>query len=169
MIPLLSSLLLVTALATASVHPNQRISDGELQRFTYAQRFPLGCQDATLTANRLRAKPTTDPSQLLEVANTYRACANGPYGQGSNALANKANFAAAAALLLASRYDTPGNARDEAAAARALADAIADYRRPESVRTPAFNNDPSPYRTDAGRIARDAAALLAADSDSTNA
>jgi hypothetical protein len=37
------------------------------------------------------------------------------------------------------------------------------------VRTPAFNNDPSPYRTDAGRIARDAAALLAADSDSTNA
>jgi hypothetical protein len=169
MMQLLSPLVLVAVLATAPAHANQSISDGELARFTYAQQFPLGCQEAAYTSNRLRAKPTTDPATLHEAANTFLACAASPYGEGSSALFNRATFAAAAAFLLASRNEAAPQAARDASLARQLAASIVDYRRPNSVRTPALNNDPSPYRTDAGRIVRDATSLLASAGGSTPA
>jgi hypothetical protein len=154
--------LTLTTFITAAAGAGQHVSDGELQRFIAKTRFPIGCQDAAVASNTLRAKPTTDPARLHDAATTYRACATGPYGTGASSLANQANFAAAAALLLASRYEPPAAARNDARAAGVLAQAIVDYRRPRSVATPALNDDPSIYRTDAGRIARDAASLIAA-------
>ena len=160
MFHLLKPLALALAFATTALHANQSISDGELQRFTYSGRFPLGCQEATLAANGLRAKPSSDPARLHEAARVFHACAVGPYGVGSDRLRNQANFSAAAALLLAARYDQPVTAVRDATDAKTLAQAIVDFRRPRSVQTPGLNNDPSAFRTDAGRIVRDATALL---------
>jgi len=157
----LNAVVAVTIVISA-VPANQAISQGELQRFTSIGRYPLGCNDATLAANGLRAKPTTDPALLHEAARVYRACATGDYGTGSSTLRNQANFNAAAALLLAARHEAATDALRDARASKALADVIAGYTHPRSVQTPALNDDPSIYRTDAGRIARDAAALLEA-------
>jgi hypothetical protein len=140
---------------------SQSISEGELQRMVTTGSYPIGCQDATLASKRLRGNPTTDPAALHDAAKAYHACASGPYGAGSSALRNQANFNTAAALLLAARHEADAAAKSDAQTARTLAQAIVDYRRPDNVRTPGLNNDPSAYRTDAGRIARDASALLA--------
>jgi hypothetical protein len=153
--------LILAAAAVAASHAAQSISDVELQRFIFGGRFPLGCSDATVAANAYRARATTDPLRLHDVAQTYRACATGPYGLGSDAVRNHANFNAAAALLLAARYEAAPEATRDATAAQTLAREIAGYARPSGPRTPRYdNNAPSPYRTDAGRIARDAAAIL---------
>jgi hypothetical protein len=153
---------LTTAPITAS-HAPQRIAESELQRFVDSGRFPVGCSEATLVSNQLRSSPTTDPSRLHDAANVFHACATGPYGANSDALHNQANFRASAALLLAARYEPPADSARDASAAKVLADRIAAYERPTGARTPRYDNyDPSPYRTDAGRIARDAAALISA-------
>ncbi len=161
MIQLLATLTLAAGITAAPGAANQRVSDGQLLRFVYEGNYPIGCQDAALATYALRAKPTTDPAQLHADAERFRTCALGPYGQGSDALRNRANFAAASALLLASRYEPAADAVRDAAAAQTLAEQIVGYRRPDGVREPSRNNDPSPLRTDAGRVARDAGALLA--------
>jgi hypothetical protein len=160
---------LALTLLVAAAGTSQSISEGELQRMVTTGRYPIGCQDATLASKGLRAKPTTDPATLHGAVKAFRACATGPYGAGSSALRNQANFNASAALLLAARHEADAAAMTDAQNARTLAQAIVEYRRPDNLRTPGLNNDPSAYRTDAGRIARDAAALLATFAEGAHA
>ncbi len=169
MVSILNALALAVIVTAAGPPANQSIPEGELQRFTYVGRYPLGCQEATVTANQLRAKPTTDIARLHAAAQTYHACATSAYGAGSSTLRNQAYFNTAAALLLAARNEAPGPAKIDATDARTLAQGIVDYRRPRSVSSPGLDNDPSVWRTDAGRIARDASALLASIAGTTPA
>jgi hypothetical protein len=153
--------LLLAAVTAVASHGGQHISDGELQRFIYSGRFPIGCSEATVAANAYRANPITDPARLHRLAQTFRACATSPYGLNSDAVRNHANFNTAAALLLAARSEQPAEVVRDATAAQTLAHSIVSYARPSGARTPRYDTyDPSPYRTDAGRIARDAAAML---------
>jgi hypothetical protein len=157
---ILATWALVATLAATAPNAPQNISNGELQRMASSGQYPVACNDAQIAANGLRSKATLD--KLHAAAKAFRACALSPYGIGSNALANQANFAAAAALLLAARNDEDViNGSRDARMAATLAETIVAYRRPSSATGPSRNNDPSPYRTDAGRIVRDANALLA--------
>jgi hypothetical protein len=150
---------LLGAMLAAAAH--QSVSDGQLQRWIARGGFPIGCGDATQVANGMRVKPTTDPVALRNAAKTFRACATGPYGLHSSALANASNFAAAAALLLAARYEpAPQQSDADAKGAKALAQTIIDYTRPPNAYAPRANPDPSPLITDAGQIKTDATALL---------
>jgi hypothetical protein len=160
---------LALTLFVAAAGTSQSISEGELARMATTGSYPIGCQEAALASRGLRAKPTTDPATLHGAVKAYRACAIGPYGAGSSALRNQANFNASAALLLAARHELNVTATSDAQAAGALAQAIVAYRRPDNPRTPGLNDDPSIYRTDAGRIARDAAALPATLAEGTHA
>jgi len=153
--------LALAAVVAAGTVP-QHISPDELARLAYDARFPIGCGGATLAANGLRAKPTTDPARLREAAQAFRDCATGPYGLGSNRIAIQSNFSAAAVLLIAARNEPPATARADAAEARALTQSIIAFRQPPGARGPLRDPDPSPLITDAGRINRDATALLAA-------
>ena len=153
----------IAATLSPGAAATQHVSDGELQRFLWQVRFPSGCGDATVTAKTLRARPTTDPATLRAAAATYRACATGPYGVGSNPLANEANFASSAASLLAARHASPAAARADASAARDVSKIVVDYRRPSGPRGPNRGVDLSQFITDAGRINRDAVALLSYD------
>jgi hypothetical protein len=155
----------LAAIGTIGGAPSQAISDGELQRMASAGQYPVACNDAQLAANALRSKPTVE--KLHAAATAFGACAKSPYGIGSNALANQANFAASAALLLAARNEPPAAAANDARAAAELAQTIIVYRRPSNATGPTRNNDPSPHLTDAGRIERDANALLAYYSPAT--
>jgi hypothetical protein len=149
---------LIAALAPAA---NQKIADSELQRFITQGRYPSGCSESTIAANTLKAKPTTDAAQLRLAAGTFHACATSPYGVASFSLRNAANFSAAAALLLAARHDDPASARKEAESARTLAQSIVTFTNPSGASGKSRPPDPSPYITDAGRISRDADALIA--------
>jgi hypothetical protein len=161
MLPVICALA-ISMVAALVPTANQKIADSELQRFITQGHYPSGCSESTLAANGLKTAPTTDPAKLRLAAGTFHACATSPYGISSYALRNKANFSAAAALLLAARYDDPASAKKEASAAKSLAEGIITFTRPSGARGKALDPDPSPYITDAGRIKRDADALLAA-------
>jgi hypothetical protein len=160
MTPILS---LITLAATLIAAAPQHVSDGELQLFIARSRFPTGCGSAQTATNALRAKPSTDPAVLEAAAKTYHACAVGPYGLHSNELANLSYFAASSALLLAARHSTdPDTAHHDAKYAAAYAQTIIDFRQTPGNRGFSRPPNPSPLITDAGRIKKDATALLAA-------
>jgi hypothetical protein len=152
---------LALAVVVAAGPASQHISESELARLASSGKFPVACGDATLAANGLRVKPSIDPDRLRGAAQAFRDCATGPYGLHSNRLALQSNFNAAAALLIAARHEAPASARADAAEARALTQSIIDFRQPAGARGPLRDPDPSPLITDAGRINRDATALLA--------
>jgi hypothetical protein len=155
--------LLALGTLLALAHPAQSVSDTELQRFVSRSRFPLGCGDARLAADAMRAHPTTDAATLAADARAFQACAASPYGTQSFALTNVSNFATAAAALLAARYaQAPAEARHDAQEAADATQTIVDFRWPaEGPGVRNVGGNPSPFITDAGRIRHDALALLA--------
>jgi hypothetical protein len=157
-------MIVLLALGTllALAQPAQSVSDTELQRFVSRTHFPLGCGDARLAVDAMRAHPTTDPAALDADVRAFQSCAAGPYGTRSFALTNVSTFATAAAALLAARYAaTPADAHRDALDAADASATIVDFRWPsEGPGVRNVGGNPSPDITDAGRIRRDALALL---------
>lgn len=141
--------------ASAMTTAKQGISNGELLRFIYTARYPLGCVDADAAARALRQNPTSDVATLHHIMAVDLACARGPYGLHSRELANGAITSASAAALLAARHESGADALRDARAARAGSKRVVDDRKD-------YHFQPSIFTEMAGRINRDANALLEA-------
>jgi hypothetical protein len=95
---------------------------------------------------------------------TFVECARGPWAASNGGLFNSAVFAASSASLLAARYETGSAAFSDAQNAAHGADLIVNYQhglRPGQSANMVNKYAPSAYLTDAGRIKRDATALIA--------
>ncbi len=149
--------------ATTGTAATQSVTTGELQRYIYQANYPTWCSAAGDAARHMRANPTTDPARLHAVMNAnIDQCANQPAGQRSAPLWNTAVFGAAAAALLAARHEPlPASLRD-AKYAQKWSAMIADYQHQPGATSGPGSYNPSMYRTNAGRINRDAVALIAA-------
>lgn len=147
-----------------SVSPPQEVPNGELQRFIYMGRYPTWCGEAQVLVGKMRANPTTDPAFLHEVmVATIKNCANTQHALQNAPLWNQAVFAGASAALLAARHQSLSVAlRDATYAKDWSAEVINFVHRPGPGRPGSGRNIPSNFRTDAGRINRDADAMIAA-------
>lgn len=146
----------------AAAGPN--LSDGELQMFVWQSAFPVQCGSAQSSVREMRVDPTTDPTALHAMAQTFIACADTPYAANAGALFNASVFAGAAASLLAARHETGAAALGDAENALKGAQLIAGYTRGTNAH-PGSSKDayvPSMLVTDAGRIGTDAQAVIAA-------
>ena len=153
------------ARAAAPVSAPQGISDGELQRFIYLQGYPMFCSESAQMARDMRAKPTTDPKFLHKVMKAnIGECANTQQAQKAPAVWTTAVFAGAAAALLAARHEQPAQALQDAKHAEQWSNDLVNFERQPGYANvgPGQNYSPSMHRTDAGRINRDAAALIKA-------
>jgi hypothetical protein len=156
--------LVLALIPIGALGASQKISDGELQRFIVNLRFPGTCGAASQSVNAMRSKPTSDPARLHPMIATFVECARGPWTSTNGSLFNMAVFAASSASLLAARYETGTAAFSDAQNAAHGADLIVNYQhglRPGQSANNVNQYAPSVYLTDAGRIKRDAAALLA--------
>jgi len=155
------SLLPSLALAVATVTAPHNVSTEELQRFIYRNTYPNWCGAAGMAAREMRVKPSTDPSVMHGIMRAnINDCANQTYAQQHPGLWNTAVFAASAAALIAARHEAPAAAlRDATHAKNWSADIVAYTRQQNTYRQ---SGSPSPYRTDAGRINRDATTLIGA-------
>jgi hypothetical protein len=135
------------------------VSNEELQRFIYAPNYPNWCGASGQAAREMRVNPTTDPKTLHGIMRANIVdCANSSYAQSHQALWNTAVFGAAAAALLAARHEPPAPAlRDATHAKNWGADLVKFTYQRGTYRA---SGQPSQYRTDAGRINRDAIALI---------
>lgn len=162
---LLPALLMLPLLAfVTSVSPPQEVPNGELQRFIYMGNYPTWCGEAQVLTRRMRVNPSTDPAFLREVmVATIQNCANTNHALQNAPLWNQAVFAGAAAALLAARHQSlSGALRDATYAKDWSAEIINFVHRPGPGRPGSGRNIPSQFRTDAGRINRDADTLIAA-------
>jgi hypothetical protein len=152
------------ALAVTAYQATQNVTDVELQRYIYEMTFPSWCGDATVAAHDMRVNATTDPQKLHAVMKAdIDHCANTSWVQERPAVWNTAVFSAASAALLAARYEPPAAALPDAASARDWSAIIAGFtHQPGAGRPGPGMNMPSMYRTNAGRINKDAIALISA-------
>lgn len=157
-------LLITPLLAATSVSAPQEVPNGELQKFIYLGTYPTWCGDARVATQKMRANPSTDPAFLQEImVATIQKCANTSYVLQRPPLWNQAVFAGASAALLAARHESPADAeRDAMHAKNWSAEIVAFVHKPGPGHPGPGQNIPSALRTDAGRINRDADALLAA-------
>ena len=150
----------LTTLAVAV--PQQELTNGELQRFIYQPNYPTVCGAAAQAAREMRVKPTTEPAFLHRVMKAnITECAATQWAEQHPPLWNTAVFGAAAAALLASRHEPPGEALRDARHAKDWAEDLMGYVHQPGAGMPGpGKNIPSMYRTDAGRIHRDALAII---------
>ena len=156
--PVIPALYAAAALAAAP----QDVSDGELQRFIYMAAYPIQCGAAGDAARDMRVNTTTDPVKLHAVMQAnIDQCANTQWVQQRPAVWNTAVFSAASAALLAARHEDPGQALSDATNAQQWSAVIAGFTRQSGPGRPGPGMDmPSMYRTNAGRIYRDATSLI---------
>ncbi len=154
------------ALAVNSVSAPQSVTTDELQRFIYQADYPTWCGQSGQLARELRAKPTTDPKTMHAIMKAnISECANTSFGQSHPALWTTAVFGAASAALLAARHETGAQALKDADHAKKWSNDLVNFVHtpgPGMMGRPGANTQPSAYRTNAGRINRDADALIAA-------
>jgi hypothetical protein len=161
----LKTVLLLTiplGLLAVTTATNQSVPTTELQRYIYQAKYPIWCGNATMTANQMRAKPSTDPKFMHEVMKANIAeCANTQFAQQNPAVWNTAVFAAAAAALIAARHEEPPQSIRDATHAKKWSKVLVNFVHQPGAAVPGpGNNIPSMYRTDAGRMHNDAVALL---------
>ena len=146
------------SLASAADHmATQQVPTGELQRYIYQAQYPQYCLAANQAARDMRAKSSTDPATMHAIMKAnIPECANLQQAQNNLPVFTTAVFAAAAAALIAARHEPPAQAVTDATHARNWGNDLAKLTRNTQYGTPSM------YRTNAGRIATDATALLAA-------
>jgi hypothetical protein len=157
----LAALAVVTpSFALAAGYPyesTQKVPTAELQRYIYQARYPGFCLSADTAARNMRAKPSTDPAAMHAIMTAnIPECANTNFAQSNLPTFTTAIFGAAAAALIAARHEAGPAAIADATHARNWGADLAKMTRDNGEGTPSM------YRTDAGRISRDAIALLAA-------
>ena len=160
-----TALVPVAAWAVTPVTAPQSVTKDELQRFIYEPNYPTWCGDAGQAAREMRVKPTTDPKFLHGVMKAnIPNCANTTYAQQHPALWTTAVFGAAAAALLAARHEGPPQALQDATHAKTWSQDLVNFQRtPGYMATgPGSAETPTMYRTNAGRINKDAVALISA-------
>jgi hypothetical protein len=154
------------ALAVNAVSAPQSVTTDELQRYIYQADYPTWCGQSGQLARDLRAKPTTDPKTMHAIMKANIAeCANTSYAQSHPALWTTAVFGAASAALLAARHETGAQAMKDAEHAKKWSSDLVNFVHqpgPAMMGRPGANTTPSMYRTNAGRINRDAEALITA-------
>ncbi len=152
--------LAVLAPSVAVAYPfesTQKVPTGELQRYIWQARYPGFCLAADTAARNFRAKPVTDPATMHAIMKAnIPECANTNYAQNNAGVFTTAVFGAAAAALIAARHEPASAAIADATHARNWGSDLAKMTRDNGQGTPSM------YRTNAGRIATDARALLAA-------
>jgi hypothetical protein len=152
------------ALAVNAVSAPQSVTTDELQRFIYQANYPTWCGQSGQLARELRVKPTTDPKTMHAIMKAnITECANTSYAQSHPTLWTTAVFGAASAALLAARHETGAQALKDANHAKTWSgDLVGFVHQPGPARmgAPGAGTTPSMYRTNAGRINRDAIALI---------
>ncbi len=167
------TLLPAVAIAASTVSASQSVTTDELQRFIYQADYPTWCGAAGAAAREMRAKPSTDPKTMHGIMKAnIPECANTSYAQSHPALWTTAVFGAAAAALIAARHETGAQALEDAHHAKTWSGDLAGFVHtpgPAMMGRPGASTTPSMYRTNAGRINRDAIALISALKSSASA
>lgn len=156
---------LPTLLAVNNIYnANQGVTNTELQRYIYTPNYPTWCGAAGEAAREMRVKPTTDPKTLHAVMKAnITQCADTSWVQQRPAVWNTAVFSAAAAALLAARHEQPAHALRDATLAKNWTQDLVNFTHQPNASMPGPGmNLPSQYRTNAGRMNRDAVALISA-------